>query len=207
MKEIAVPQFNDAIEQSAETPPAKETSSDPTILNAGLTELEDFAITTNGETTVNESGPVTDVASIDSGAANEVAEAHWDLKLTQSIVSGPDGFEMIDHPSNAAVHQNGVNPATAPATGTSSWAEDVPTDVPVIPSATPADDGFHEVSHHRAARGRGSHGGQGEWRGSRGGRGRGDGRGRSGSRGDGRGRGRGGPHRGDRGRGRGEPAN
>ena len=149
---------------------------------------------------------MTDVASTDPGTANEVAEANWDSKLAQSITSGPDGFELIDHPPNAVVSPNEVGSTHAATTGASSWAEDVPTDVPVIPSATSADDGFHEVSHHRPGRGRGSHGGSGEWRGPRGGRGRGDARGRGGFRGDGRGRGRGGPHRGDRGRGRGDPA-
>ena len=206
MREIAVPQFDGAGEASADTHATEETSSDPTIVHAGLTELDDTPITTNGLPTTHESGPVTDVASVDAGAANEVAEAHWDSKLSQSVASGADGFELIDHPPKSAVSQNGIEPTTAATTGTSSWAEDIPTAIPVIPSAIQPDDGFHEVSHQRPGRGRGGHGGSGEWRGPRGGRGRGDGRGRGGFRGDGRGRGRGGAPRGDRGRGRGDAA-
>lgn len=210
MKEIAVPQYDGAGEASAEGQATEEISSDPTILNAGLTELDDTPITTNGLPKARESAPATDVASVDAGAANEVAEAHWDSKLSQSIASGADGFELIDHPPNAAVSQNGIEPTAAATTGAPSWAEEVPTAIPIIPSATPADDGFHEVSHQRPGRGRGgSQGGPGEYRGARGGRGRGEGRGRGGFRGDGRGRGRGGgggAPRVDRGRGRGEPA-
>jgi hypothetical protein len=191
--------------ESTDAEPAAVTQQievDPTIANAGLTEQNDAELQNNGETKPVETIAVPEVATIDAGAANAVAEANWDNKLSQSVTSGTDGFEIVEHPRDPKETETGLDATPATATNTQSWAEDVPTVENPTPTApTSNDDGFHQVSHNRGGRGRG--GQHGEWRGR--GRGRGDGYRGRGFRGDGRGRGRGGP-RGGRGGGRGDSA-
>ena len=176
---------------------AMAIQSDPTVVNAGLTEINaggDFQL--NGEGKHTEAQTVPEPSSVGVGAANAVAEAHWDNKMSQSMTSGPDGFEIVEVPRDPAETENGLNATPAAATATQSWAEDVPMET--APVSAPVNDGFHEV-HHGRGRGRG---GQGEFRGGRG-RGRGEGfRGRGGYRGDRGGRGGRGPRGGgNRGRG------
>ena len=180
----------------AETPTSDNTmaiQSDPTVMNAGLTEINAAGdVHLNGVGEHSDPAKVPDPSSAVTGAANAVAEASWDNKLSQSMTSGPDGFELVEVPRDPAETETGLNATPAAATTTQSWAEDVPTEA--APAPTPANDGFHEV-HHGRGRGRG---GYGEFRGGRG-RGRGEGfRGRGGYRGDRGGRGGRGP-RGNRG--------
>ena len=180
----------------------EQSVTDLTIANAGLTELDDQTVVINGDPAVTEISQIPEAATTNAEAANEAAEAHWDSKPSQSVTSEVDGSEIVEHPRDPKETETGLNATPAAATGTQSWAEDIPTEAPNLPSAVPADDGFHEVSHHRSVgRGRGS--GHYEHRGRGGGyRGRGgDGRGRGGYRGRGDGRGRGGPRGGGRGRG------
>ena len=126
---------------------------------------------------------IAEAGIIDSGAANAAAEANWDAdaKLSASATSGPDGW--VEVPRDPAETDTGFTATPAAASGTQSWAEDIP------PETTPAtqstqSDGFREVQHNRG-RGRGNY--QGEHRGDH-------------HRGGHRGRG-GGGHRGDRGEG------
>ena len=198
-------QSNDALEADnsplADHIAIEQTTTDPTIANAGLTELEDQTVVTNGDSTVIETTQIPEAATIGAEAANETAEAHWDSKASQSVTSGADGFEIIEHPRDPKETETGLNATPAAASNTQSWAEDVPTGAPILPQTAPADDGFHEVSHHRSG-GRSRGGGHYEHRGRGGYRGRGgDNRGRGGYRGRGDGRGRGGPRSGGRGRG------
>lgn len=173
--------------------------SDLTVANAGLTELDASGdVQVDGENGYADTPAIPEPSSVDAGAANAVAEASWDSKMSQSMTSGPDGFEIVEVPRDPTETETGLNATPAAPTGMQSWAEDVPTEV--APAPVPANDGFHEV-HHGRGRGRGGYGGEG-FRGGRGrGRGGGEGfRGRGGGyRGDRGGRGRGGP----RGRGRG----
>ena len=173
----------DEVAQSQAAPPETEVPelvSDPTIANAGLTEIEAGAGAV-GQKASHETPSAPAASSIEPQAANAAAEAQWDKQATASDDPLSESFEMI--PRDPA--ETETPHATAPVTSTQSWADDTPE-----PAATPApaagNDGFSEVHHNRGGRGRGGHSG-----GDRGYRGRG----RGGPRGD---------YRGGRGRGRGE---
>jgi len=169
----------DDVAQSQAAPPETEAVSDPTIANAGLTEIEAGAKAVNGTTEEASAAPA---ASSIGGGANAAAEAQWDKQATGGDNPLTESFEMI--PRDPA--ETETPHVAAAVTSTQSWADDTPD-----PSTAPAapvsgNDGFSEVTHNRGGRGRGHPGGD---------------------RGGYRGRGRGGPRgefRGGRGRGRGE---
>lgn len=172
----------DDVAQSQPAPPeteAHETISDPTITNAGLTEL-DAGATDITKTAEDEKSAAPAASSTEPEAANAAAEEQWDKQPTAGDDPLSESFEMI--PRDPA--ETETPHVAAPVTSTQSWADDTPE--PAATSA-PANDGFSEVHHNRGGRGRGGHPG--------------------GDRGGYRGRGRGGPRgdfRGGRGRGRGE---
>ncbi|KAG4425506.1 hypothetical protein IFR04_001425 [Cadophora malorum] len=156
--------------------------SDPTIANAGLTELDAPAATelTNGhaEATYDQGIPAN--SGFGDGAANAAAEANWDNNNDLSTSQ-----EWVEVPRDATETDTGVTATPAAPANTQSWADAEP-DSPTQSTATaPANDGFQAVERNR------DRGGRGNFRG-----GRGDGyrgRGRGNFRGDGyRGRGRGG---------------
>ena len=214
------PVADDEAPTETAAPAAEETvdpvGSDPTVLHAGLTEIDaEATVPTNGISSHVETPSVPEASTIDAGAANAAAETNWEAKLSASGTSGPDGW--VEVPRDPAETDTGLTATPAAVLGSQSWAEDVPaetaTAVPAAP-ATNGGDGFHEVHHSRGGRGRGGFQGEhrgggrgrGGYRGDRGGEGGGY-RGRGGYRGDrgdggyrGRGRGGGGP-RGQRGRG------
>ena len=185
--------------------------SDPTVIHAGLTEIDaEVTDPTNGISNHIETPSVPEASSIDAGAANAAAETNWEAKLSASGTSGPDGW--VEVPRDPAETDTGLTATPAAVMGSQSWAEDVPAETATAAPATNGGDGFHEVHHSRGGRGRGGFQGEhrgggrgrGGYRGDRGGEGGGY-RGRGGYRGDRgdggyRGRGRGGP-RGQRGRG------
>lgn len=190
----------DDVAQAQPAPPEYESttgnSTDPTIANAGLTEID-------APTTVINDGQGADTANappaasaIDSGAANAAAAEQWDKQPSSADDPLAESFEIV--PRDPTETENAAAPA--PISSVESWADDTPE-----PSATtgsaPANgnDGFSEVHHHHH-RGRGRGNFQGDNRGSYRGRGgpRGEGRGRGG-RGRGRGDFRGGPRGGFRG--------
>ena len=190
------------VAQSEPAPPSAEdvspaVGSDPTVIHAGLTEIDDQAeLATDGVSSHVQTPTVPEASNIDAGAANAAAETHWEAKLSASAESGPDGW--IEVARDPAETDTGLDATPAGMTSTQSWAEDVPSEPtpaaaapPVAQPTTNGGDGFHEVHH---GRGRGRNGSQGDYRG--GNRGRGGYRGDRG--GDGGYRGRGGP-RGDRG--------
>lgn len=187
-------------------------STDPTVANASLTELQEppvdvQATPTNGisatETQQQDEGVQPPSQSVVSpGAANAVAESNWDGQASSTTAEG--WVEVERNPTEA-----NANSAPAPTQNPSSWAEDVPTSTQTT-SNEEAGDGFEQVTHHsrqNSGRGRGfrGRGPRGDFRGDfRGGRGiirghfRGRTRGRGGNdfRGDFRGgRGRGGHFR------------
>ena len=208
--------------EEAEPPAAIDTAvepaSDPTVLHAGLTEIDAEAVPlTNGTSSHIETPTVPEGSNIDAGAANAAAATNWEAKVDTNGEGEPEG--QIELPRDSAETDTGVDATPAAIASTQSWAEEIPQDPTPQPSAAPtgpSSDGFHEVMHNR---GRGRGGGQGEYRGRggrggyRGDRGGGEGgyRGRGGYRGDRRGdgeyrgRGRGGPRGGGRGRGDGQP--
>jgi hypothetical protein len=216
-----------AVEEESEVAPTYESAAtDPTVANAGLTELQDVETlpihTQNGD---NEVLAVPEQASTGDEAANAVAESKWDPEasaLTEASVGGED-WVNVNKPRDSAETDNGLEatpaavsapPAQADRLGgwapeqtsakvedsSNSWAEEV-SNSPVVTE----NDGFQEVKgRHLEHRGRGGRGrgyggnsrGRGGAAGGRGGRG-GEFRGRSGRGGEGRG-GRGGQRGGDR---------
>lgn len=169
----------DDVAQHQAAPP--EAVSDPTIANAGLTEIEAGAKPVTEAAA--EPSEVPAAANVGTDSANAAAQAQWDKQQTGSDDPLTESFEMV--PRDPA--ETETPHAAAAPNSTQSWADDTPEQgsTPAGPAA--ANDGFSEVHHSRGGRGRGGHGG--------------------GDRGGYRGRGRGGPRgefRGGRGRGRGE---
>ncbi|KAK3344344.1 hypothetical protein B0T25DRAFT_556779 [Lasiosphaeria hispida] len=157
---------------------------DPTVANAGLTEIDEGSATalTNGHTAESsaiDSAPSN--ADVTDSAANAAGESQWDtgndMTMSQEWVD-----VKVPAESGEAEHAEPQPTATpvAPAANP-SWADDHPeaTEAPVA-TADP-NDGFHQVQRNRGSREGGPRG-----RGDRGGH-----RGRGGYRGEGRGRGRG----------------
>ncbi|KUL85218.1 hypothetical protein ZTR_08923 [Talaromyces verruculosus] len=169
-----------------ETPATESAVTDPTIANAGLTELQDTTVSATVETdqAVEATEPVVAPTQTSAGdGANLLAESSWEPQASGTSTTGE--WVEVTHPAE----EEAESPSTAAAAqGSSSWAEDVPT------GAAPAEgDGFEQVVHHQrqgSVRGRGGRG-----------RGRGDGSRGRGGRGEFRGRGRGGRggERGERG--------
>ncbi|KAF1844546.1 uncharacterized protein K460DRAFT_404839 [Cucurbitaria berberidis CBS 394.84] len=175
----------DDVAQSQPAPPETEASeavSDPTVTNAGLTEIGESVAGHNGSVEGHETSVAPAASSIEPGAANAAAEEQWDKKATAGDDPLSESFEII--PRDPAETENPH--VAAPVTSTQSWADDTP-EPTTAPAPASGNDGFSEVHHNRGGRGRGGHAG--------------------GDRGGYRGRGRGGPRgdfRGGRGRGRGE---
>ncbi|PNS14523.1 hypothetical protein CAC42_3809 [Sphaceloma murrayae] len=181
-----------------------DPSSDPTIANAGLTELGVQEKSTTPA--VAENGELPAQVSAGDESANLAGGRTWDNAGPNAGAEDlEESFEMV--PRDPAETETPHVPAAVQQT--TSWADDVAAEVATKEAeAAPAaekDDGFHEVQSRR-----GTH------RGHRGdGEGRGRGRGRGGHRGDrGGDRRGGGGYRGDRerrgggegrGRGRGQP--
>ncbi|KAF5874465.1 uncharacterized protein Bfra_004474 [Botrytis fragariae] len=169
-----------ADEETAQTEVAEyPVQSDPTIANAGLTEIDDpvTSALSNGHQapTFEEAQGIPQNSAFGEGG-NAAAEANWDNNNDLSTSQ-----EWVEVPREATETDLGVNATPAAPSNTQSWADEQP-ESPGSKTPTPPvsnNDGFHEVSRNR---------GRGDHRGGRGGRGRG------GFRGDGyRGRGRGAP--------------
>lgn len=195
LKEASLAEAQDSAQATAEPieapVEAAAPESDPTIANAGMTELEDtttIPIRTNGTTGEEQEGTsAPEQVGTTGEAANAVAEAIWNPEASMTTDASGAGDEWVQIPRDLTETDTGniATPAAA-TTGENSWAEEVSTSVE---EQKKENDGFEPV--------RGRHG-DGRARG-RGGRG-------VGGRGDFRGRGRGGPGRGGEGRGRGGPA-
>ncbi len=182
-------------EEAAEAPvearivSTAEPATDPTVANAGLTEIDagtDKAMT-NGH--VEESPTSNEVhipnADVGDDAANAVAESMWDVGNVDGN-GATNGMSMsqewVEVPRDPVETEPSLETAPpAPVAHTASWADDQPDVQPDVPPPADPNDGFHQVQRHR---GRGDRDG---WRGRGGGY-----RGGRGFRGDGRGRGRGG---------------
>lgn len=165
-----------------------QPATDPTVANAGLTELEDTtappAYTTEESSPEEITSVVPDQATI-TDAANATGEA-WNPEASMTAQSVEDWVQVPRDP--AETETGSVVPA--PQQSTSNWADEAgaAAEETTIIVPTGENDGFSEVKRDRGGRGRG---------GARGGRGHHEGRGRG--RGRGEFRGRGGRGRGDRG--------
>jgi hypothetical protein len=173
-----------------------DVSTDPTIENAGMTELEDtMTYQKTDEPAEADSMVAPEQSSIAPDAANAVAERNWDPQASMTSDS-PSGEGWVEVPRDPADTDTGLTATPAAMHNSTSWAEEVNADAAAEEKTPVENDGFEQVIHHQnRGRGRGQ---RGEFRGrGRGGdqrgRGRGDrDRGDGDRRGGGRGRGRGG---------------
>lgn len=190
------PNHGDA--QAAEPSPRPDyVQSDPTIANAGLTELDDTTtlLTTNPGETQIDNIVVPEQSSTGADAANAIAESSWDPQASIVTDASTTNEEWVQVPRDPAETETGVAATPAAVSSTANWAEEV--GAAAEEKTASENDGFEQVKRDRG-RGRGGRGGRGEFRG----RGRGGGRGDRGGNGSGRGGGgprggRGGP-RGDK---------
>ncbi|KAF2118906.1 hypothetical protein BDV96DRAFT_596714 [Lophiotrema nucula] len=179
-----------------ESEPTSAIPTDPTIANAGLTEINTGAGSLNGTTAVDSPNAPANAGTGDD-AANAAAEEQWDKQPSGSDDPLAESFEIVprDPAETESPH------TTAAVNSVQSWADDATEQAAEAAPVPKTENGFQEVHHNRGGRGRGGfegrggggyrgRGGRGEHRG-RGGRGRGEG-----FRG---GRGRGGGFRNNRG--------
>lgn len=168
--------------ETAEAATEAAPTSDPTLANAGLTELQDTSVGAEATTTEAASGanlPTDQTAppaqTLITEEGNQVAESTYDNKDMAASSGTIDSW--VEVPRNPAETDNGLQ-ATPANTDTNN-----------------ATTGDTAGPKGQSARGRGGRGGRGRGEGFRG-RGRGDVRGRGDFRGRGRGRrgGRGGSH-------------
>ncbi|OJJ73005.1 hypothetical protein ASPBRDRAFT_195642 [Aspergillus brasiliensis CBS 101740] len=173
--------------------------SDPTVANAGYTELQDSSYNTDATATAaNESATANELEAdqvqppaqtLVGEGGNAVAEANWDANASGVSSANTEGW--VEVPRDPAETETGLEAtpaATQAEVKSTPAAAEQSTENVTVPK-----DGFEQVHHHQRqpsvrGRGRGGHG-----------RGRGDGfrgRGRGEFRGHGRGRGRGGRGRG-----------
>lgn len=175
------------------SPPPAYIETDPTIANAGLTELDDTTtLPTNsaGEIPVDNI-VVPEQATTGADAANTVAESAWDPQASIVTDASTTNEEWVQVPRDPAETETGIAATPAGVGSTANWAEEV--GAAAEEKTASENDGFEQVKRDRG-RGRGGRGGRGDFRG----RGRGGGRGDRGGRGGGGPRGgRGGP-RGDK---------
>ncbi|KAK4640197.1 hypothetical protein QC761_604870 [Podospora bellae-mahoneyi] len=162
--------------------------TDPTVANAGLTEVDDgsaVALTNgHGQDASSVSGGAPGNADVADSAANAAGENQWD---TGNTISDSQEWVSVNVPRDLSETETGAaaTPAqpTAPVTN-QSWADEHPETA--AEATTPADDGFHQVPSRSRGSRDGGHRGRGGFRG-RGGGFRGDGRGRGRGRGGDRG--------------------
>ncbi|KAK0704783.1 hypothetical protein B0H67DRAFT_360149 [Lasiosphaeris hirsuta] len=168
-----------------------EPEADPTVVNAGLTEIDEGSATvlTNGHTSepsAADSAPSN--ADVTDSAANAAGESQWDTG--NDMTMSQEWVDVKVPAESGEVEQTEPQPTATPVAPAAnpSWADDHPEATEAPAAAADPNDGFHQVQRNRgnregAPRGRGDRGGH---------------RGRGGYRGEGRGRGRGG-QRGERG--------
>ena len=185
LAETMLPEENGGDDVDAQVRIEKNDYVDPTVANAGLTEIESKPFQPNGSSVDNAtSSVVPEQATIDVLAANATAEEQWDSKITPTEGLG-ESFEMVPRNSSdvetkpAAIPASSSTPSTLRTNNAKSWADDNPVDPPMardghrnIPNGN---DGFREVHHGRGGRNRGAH--HGDFRGGFRGRYRGDGSG------------------------------
>ncbi|KAI0161327.1 hypothetical protein GGR57DRAFT_353799 [Xylariaceae sp. FL1272] len=187
----------------AATEPAPESSepvaestapveSDPTVVHAGLTEIDTTGATapmTNGHSESPESAFPTN-ADVTDGAANAAGEHEWDTNNNMSASLTQEDWVQVHVPRDPTETETGVTATPAAPSNVQSWADEQPDPAPQASTQAEANDGFHQVHRNRPrgheregsfrGRGRGDYrgghrGGFHEGRGGRGHRGRGRG--------------------------------
>lgn len=111
------------VEESTAVPTSEyPVQSDPTIANAGLTELDAPPVIaiTNGHTEADDAG-IPQNSGFGDGAANAAAEANWDTNNDLSTSQ-----EWVEVPRDAAETDTGVTATPAAPSNVQSWADDHP---------------------------------------------------------------------------------
>ncbi|CAG8957501.1 hypothetical protein HYFRA_00011483 [Hymenoscyphus fraxineus] len=194
LKRIALAQVPVFAPEAEEETPAVETSeypvqSDPTIANAGLTELDAPSATANGHSEISSEVQGIPQNSGFGGEGNAAANEKWDTANDLSTSQ-----EWVNVPRDAAETETGLTATPAAPSNVQSWADDQPDSPTEKPAPANANDGFTDVQRNNrgnnnrgqgqgqgyrgrgrgrggrgAPRGNGDRGGaRGEWRGSRG---------------------------------------
>ncbi|KAI0406940.1 hypothetical protein F4802DRAFT_555097 [Xylaria palmicola] len=181
-----------ATEDAPETTEVAQESTtavqtDPTIVHAGLTEIDSTGATeplTNGHAESAPHSATLTNADVSDSAANAAGESEWDTNTAMTASMTQEGW--VEVPRDPAETETGLTATPAVATNVQSWADDQPENPPEQVAA--ATDGFHQVQRNRP-RGHDRESGwrgrsRGDYRGGhrgnfegRGGRGRGRGRG------------------------------
>jgi hypothetical protein len=101
--------------------------TDPTIANAGLTEIDEpvAAVLTNGHESTYETQGIPQNSGFGDGAANAAAEANWDNSNDLSTSQ-----EWVEVPRDATETDTGVTATPVAPSNVQSWADDQP-DSPV----------------------------------------------------------------------------
>lgn len=125
------------VEEPSSSPAAEsadyQIQTDPTMANAGMTELDDAALTSSVTEHVAEtaSGLPTN-GDIDIGAANAAAENNWDPSTNNDLSASQ---EWVEVERDAAETDTGLAATPAATTQTQSWADeqpDMPSEVRLI---------------------------------------------------------------------------
>jgi hypothetical protein len=121
--EMPTPQVEAEILEEPVAEPTSEypVGSDPTIVNAGLTELDAPAMTNGHSTTTFETSGIPTNAGFGEGAANAAAEANWDPATEMSTSQ-----EWVEVPRDATETDTGVTATPAAPSNVQSWADDQP---------------------------------------------------------------------------------
>lgn len=114
-------------EEEEETPSVETTShpveTDPTIANAGLTEIDEptTIALSNGHAETYENQGAPQNSGFGDGAANAAAEANWDQNNDLSTSQ-----EWVEIPRDAAETDTGLVATPAAPSNVQSWADDQP---------------------------------------------------------------------------------
>lgn len=125
-----------AEDSTTEAPAEYPVESDPTLANAGLTELnapEASAIANGHPATTFETQGIPTNAGIGEGAANAAAETQWDPSTEMSASQ-----EWVEVPRDAAETDTGVTATPAAPSNVQSWADDQPDSPGEVSIQTPS---------------------------------------------------------------------
>ncbi len=113
----------EVIDQASEPVEASEypVQSDPTIVNAGLTELDAPTFANDHAELALESQGIPQNSGFGDGAANAAAEANWDNNNDLSTSQ-----EWVEVPRDATETETGLTSTPAAPSNVQSWADDQP---------------------------------------------------------------------------------
>ncbi|KAI3327732.1 hypothetical protein HD806DRAFT_332780 [Xylariaceae sp. AK1471] len=130
---IATEAEPETTEAAAESTTTVET--DPTVVHAGLTEIDTVGATepmTNGHTESTPQSAFPANADVSDNAANAAAENDWDATNNMSASITQEGW--VEVPREPAETETGLTATPAAASNVQSWADDQPESPPEVSS-------------------------------------------------------------------------